>query len=168
VNCVLDLRDGQPALAASLDPAENESFDAWRDRAAAILRAYFCEFEPDPLASTLPILATADGAAVSRAAAAANLSERQYRRVFAHYYGVSPKLYQRAVRVDRMLRQLHDAPWEADHYDETPIAFADQPHATREFRSMTGLSPSEYVRSKRDGGLTLRSAPTADVEPPRF
>jgi len=167
VNVVLDLRDVQPALAEALEPTANETFDAWRTRAVSTLRAFFQEFEPDPLAPTLDILATGESGAVSRAAAAANLSARQYRRVFADLYGVAPKLYQRAVRVDRRIRQLHNMPWEADGYAETPIAFADQPHATREFRSLTGLSPGEYVRAKRQGGLTLRSVPTNDIEPPR-
>lgn len=166
VNVVLDLREMQPALAVALDPLANEAFEAWRTRAGSVVRAFFQEFEPDPLAPTLDILATGEGGAVSRAAAAANLSSRQYRRVFADFYGVAPKLYQRAVRVDRTLRQLHDRPWEADQYAETPIAYADQPHATREFRSMTGLSPGEYIRAKRHGGLTLRSVPTNDIAPP--
>lgn len=166
VNVVLDLRETQPALAEALDPSAGEAFDMWRARVERVLLAFFQDSEADPLASTLDILATADGGAVSRAAAAAHLSSRQYRRVFADLYGVAPKLYQRAVRVDRAIRQLHDMPWEADHYADTPIAFADQPHATREFRSMTGLSPGEYVRAKRDGGLTLRSAPTDDIAPP--
>lgn len=167
VDAVLDLRDVQPVLAEAIDPLAHESFDPWRARAASALRAFFLEFEPDPLASTLEILATVESGAVARAAAAAKLSSRQYRRVFADLYGVAPKLYQRAVRVDRTIRQLHDTPWEADRYAETPIAYADQPHATREFRSMTGLSPGEYIRAKRQGGLTLRSVPTNDIPPPR-
>ncbi|MBI3437991.1 MAG: helix-turn-helix transcriptional regulator [Proteobacteria bacterium] len=166
VNIVLDLRDVQPALAEALEPLAHEAFDTWRLRAEHVLLAFFQHSEPDPLASTLDILATADGSAVSRAAAAVHLSSRQYRRAFANLYGVAPKLYQRAVRVDRRIRQLHDTPWEADGYAETPIAYADQPHATREFRAMTGLSPGEYVREKRSGGLTLRSVPTDDVTPP--
>jgi len=166
VDAVLDLQDVQPLLAETLDPMADEPFDSWRTRAGAVLRGFFQEFEPDPVAPTLDLLATVESGAVSRAAAAAKLSSRQYRRVFADFYGVTPKLYQRAVRVDRTIRQLHDLPWEADLYAERPIAYADQPHATREFRSMTGLSPSEYVRAKRHGGLTLRSVPTADMAPP--
>lgn len=163
---VLDLREVQPKLAEALEPLDGERFEAWRTRAGTALRVFFQESDPDILAPTLDILATDESGAVSRAAAAANLSPRQYRRVFADLYGVAPKLYQRAVRVDRAIRQLHDLPWEADPHADTPIAFADQPHATREFRSMTGLTPREYVRAKRSGGLTLRSVPTNDVSPP--
>jgi AraC-like DNA-binding protein len=166
VDRVFDLEDVHPLLADALAPVADETFDAWHFRAAIVLREFFQEPDCDPLSGTLDILATGESGAVSRAAAAANLSSRQYRRVFADLYGVAPKLYQRAVRVDRAIRQLHSLPWEADPHAETPIAFADQPHATREFRSMTGLTPSEYVRAKRLGDLTLRSVPTNDVTPP--
>lgn len=166
VDVVLDLREVQPVLAEALEPLESETFEAWRTRAAIALLAFFQESDPDTLAPTLDILATDESGAVSRAAAAANLSSRQYRRVFADLYGVAPKLYQRAVRVDRAIRQFHSLPWEADPHAETPIAYADQSHGTREFRSMTGVTPSEYVRAKRPGGLTLRSVPTNDVAPP--
>jgi methylphosphotriester-DNA--protein-cysteine methyltransferase len=167
-NQVIDLASLHPHLARALDVLPDEAFDAWRERVTASLRAFFTSAgaATDPIAATLPILATAEANAVAQAAEHAGLSERQYRRVFAHYYGATPKLYQRAIRVDRMLRQLHQAPWEADAFLDTPIAYADQPHAIREFRSMTGLTPGEYVRAKRDGGATLRSAPTAEIAPP--
>lgn len=170
VDQVLDLSALHGELAAALDPQANAPFDAWRIDATKALLAFFetRPLAPDPIEPTLPILATAESKAVALAAAHAGLSERQYRRVFARSYGVSPKRYQRAVRVDRMIRQLHDAPWEHDAFHETPIAFADQPHAIREFRSVTGLTPSEYVRIKRRGGATLRSVPTTDVSPPDF
>jgi len=168
VDCVLDLREVQAMLAEALEPMKDEAFEAWRTRAATALHGFFQGYDPDMLAPTLDILATDDSGAVERAASAANLSPRQYRRVFADLYGVAPKLYQRAVRVDRAIRQLHNMPWETDPHAEIPIAFADQSHATREFRSMTGVTPSEYVRAKRFGGLTLRSVPTDDVAPPLY
>lgn len=168
LNEVHDLRALHPVLAEALDPAPDEAFDAWRIRAAAALGDFFSTrpLGPDPIALTLPILATAEANAVEHAAARAGFSERQYRRIFAQLYGVTPKLYQRAIRVDRMIRQLHEAPWESDAFADTPIAYADQPHAIREFRKLTGLTPGEYLRAKQDGGATLRSAPTTDVAPP--
>lgn len=168
IDAVFDLATMNPDLAAALDPIAHEPFDNWRTRAANALSYFFAERHapPDPIAPTLPILATAETNAVTLAAARAGLSERQYRRVFAQLYGVTPKLYQRAIRVDRMIRRLHDAPWEEDAFHETPIAFADQPHAIREFRSMTGITPGDYVRIKRLGGATLRSVPTNEIDPP--
>jgi AraC-like DNA-binding protein len=168
VNRAIDLADINADLAAALDPATDEPFEHWRARITSPLARLFSAAPIDPVAPTLDILATAESNAVATAAAHAGISERQYRRLFAHYYGVSPKLYQRAIRVDRMLRQLHETPWEADRYADTPIAYADQPHAIREFRALTGITPGDYVRIKRRGGATLRSAPTEDVEPPDF
>ncbi len=168
LNTVSDLAALHPDLAAALDPHPREPFDEWRMRATSALTDFFAtrQTQPDPIAESLHILATAEANAVALAASQAQLSERQYRRVFARFYGVSPKLYQRAIRVDRMIRQLHDTPWEADVFHDSPIAFADQPHSIREFRSMTGLTPGEYVRAKSRQGATLRSVPTTEISPP--
>jgi AraC-like DNA-binding protein len=156
-----------PALTA-LDADPDEPFDIWIARAAEILRAVFAArpMAADPLAASQPMLATGDGDAAARAAAACGLSERQHRRLFHRLHGAAPKAFQRLLRVDRMLRQLHDAPWEADAWAEAPLPFADQPHAIREFRALTGLTPRAYVRAKRSGDATLRSISGDPAAPP--
>lgn len=167
VDRVVDLRNMAPRLASALDPEPEESFASWRDRAVQVLRASFAgAARHDPLAEALPVLAVSEGDAVVRAAAAAGCSERHFRRLFKARYGLSPKHYQRALRVDRMIRRLHERPWEIDAFDAAPIPFADQPHAIREFRALTGLTPLEYVRLKRGGDATLRSVPAVGVMPP--
>ncbi len=103
------------------------------------------------------MLATESGDAVARAASLIGLSERHYRRRFRHWYGVAPKCYQRLLRVDRLLRQLHERPWDADEHGSNDPPFADQPHAIREFRHLTGLTPEAYRRAKRGGDATMRS-----------
>ena len=167
VNQVRPAAAVDPALAA-LEAAPDEPFHVWIARAADLLRAVFAArpVAPDPLAASLPILATGDGDAAARAAAACGLSERQHRRLFHRLHGVPPKGYQRLLRVDRMIRSLHDAPWEADAWADAPIAFADQPHAIREFRALTGLTPRAYVRAKRSGDATLRSVSGDPSAPP--
>lgn len=168
VNRAERLSDLAPALARALDVRDGEPFEAWTDRAAAILRDAFAARPrvDDPTAPSLPILAQEDGDAAARAAEACGLSPRQHRRVFHRLHGATPKAYQRLLRVDRMIRQLHDAPWEADAWSETPLPFADQPHAVREFRAATGLTPQAYRRAKRDGDATLRSVTLADAPAP--
>ena len=168
LNKVLPLSQFNPDLAAALDPLNGEKFDAWRARAAATLSDFFAAAATitDPAAPALALLATAETNAVARAADRCGLSARQFRRVFENFYGVSPKRYQRAVRVDRMLKQMHVAPWENDAFSDAPIGFADQPHAIREFRAMIGISPREYLRAKRATDKTLRSVPAHDVAPP--
>ena len=157
-----------PEEAPSVDAEPDEPFDVWIARAADILRAVFAvrPVAADPLTASLPILATGDGDASARAAAACGLSERQHRRLFHRLHGVPPKGYQRLLRVDRMIRRLHDTPWEADAWAEAPIPFADQPHAIREFRALTGLTPRAYVRAKRSGDATLRSVSGDPSAPP--
>lgn len=167
-NRVLPLADFDAGLASALAPLQDEAFDAWSARAASALAAFFSK-APAPahdLAPAMGVLATAERGAVEQAAALAGISPRQFRRLFVDRYGVSPKRYQRALRVDRMLRQLHPAPWEPDSHAGERIAFADQPHAIREFRAMTGLTPGDYARLKSGGERTLRSIAADEIAPP--
>lgn len=164
---VLPLAEVNALLAAALTPRPDDDLAAWLDRALPALRSAFAGApHHDPLWGALPILATAEAGAVGAAAAESGLSERQFRRLFHARYGATPKRYQRALRVDRMLRQLHPRPWETDPYLQHPIAFADQPHAIREFRALTGLTPTQYLRAKAQGDATLRSVTAPGVAPP--
>lgn len=154
-------------LARALTPNTDETFAAWRLRAENSLRAVFAGAAVrGPTHQALDILATCEGGAVALAASASGLSERQFRRTFLDAVGVSPKLYQRALRVDRMIRQSHVAPWETDSFGDVPIPFADQPHAIREFRAMTGIAPGDYLRAARAGARTLRSVRVDGIDPP--
>lgn len=167
LDCVFALGAFSPALAAALTPPRDEGFDMWRARAADVLRAYFSTPQMTiDLGAAVEVLATESSGAVAEAARLAGLSERQFRRVFAKLYGVAPKRYQRALRIDRMIRQLHPNPWEDDGRADRAIPFADQPHAIREFKAMTGLTPAEYVRRKSPGDRTLRSIIVNNVSPP--
>ena len=80
---------------------------------------------------------------VDRLAAELGVSERQLRRRFDASVGYGPKTLQRIVRLRHALR-LPDG-------DLARVAaeagFADQAHMTREFRRLTGASPSELVRA---------------------
>jgi len=165
---VVALRDCDATLADALAPSASDTFESWADRALAPLRHTFTR-QPqvhDPIQPTLDLLATAEQGAVALAAQAAGLSERQYRRVFRDLHGTTPKHYQRIVRVDRMLRELQTHPWEPDRHAAHAIAFADQPHGIREFRALTGLTPSRYAKAKRTGDATLRSVAAPGVRPP--
>jgi AraC-like DNA-binding protein len=115
----------------------------------------------------LHALATSGAGAIREAAALANVSERQFRRLFQERYGVPPKQYQRVLRVDRLLRQLHPAPWETDALSGIPLEFADQPHIIREFKALTGMTPSTYLRRKRDAeDRVVRSVAAEGILPP--
>lgn len=167
VGRIVDLEPLHPRLAGTLRPAAGEAFDDWVARASDVLGACFATARKGRDFSTaIDMLATSDGGAVARAAGAAGVSERQFRRIFHDAFGVSPKRYQRALRIDRMIRHLHPAAWEKDAHDGAPVPFADQPHAIREFRDMIGVTPADYAALKRRGDRTLRSLRVIGVEPP--
>lgn len=166
VDGVVDWRETARLLYATVLPGQ--SFTAWVARVTASLRHYFAGEARDAILweEALHVLATANGGAVCGAAAAAKLSERQFRRLFHERHGVSPKSYQRALRVDRLLRQVHPTPWEHDTAVED-IGFSDQPHVIREFRALTGLTPAAYVRAKvADNDRVLRSVSAPHIAVP--
>lgn len=167
VNSIIDLEQKNPAFARSIAPLPGELFEDWMARIEPALAAFAANLpKPESNEAVLRALATTSANAIERAAAAAGVSMRQFRRVFADSFGASPKAYQRAMRVDRMIRQLHPRPWETDIFADEPIPFADQPHAIREFRALTGMTPAAYRAAKRAGDRTLRSIPVEGVDPP--
>nr|WP_255487426.1 helix-turn-helix domain-containing protein [Oceanospirillum sediminis] len=74
------------------------------------------------------------------------VSFRQIERQFKHYIGVSPKYYQRILRVNRVLQQLRLSP----ESNLTEIAYqqgySDQAHMSREFKAFNHITPREYCR----------------------
>lgn len=159
VNRVQPLSQVQPDLAHAMDARADEAFEAWVERVGGHLRAWFAVHpsQADPTQAGLDRLAREEGDATAQAARACGLSTRHHRRVFRQLHGTTPKAYQRLLRVDRMIRRLHDSPWECDDWSEAPLPFSDQPHAVREFRAATGMTPEAYRRAKRNGDATLRS-----------
>lgn len=150
--------------------APGEEFETWVERMTRALREHFRHFKRNAIDwdAALHVLATSAGGAIREAAEPTGLSERQFRRLFRERYGVPPKQYQRVLRVDRLLRQLHPAPWEPDTLSQHPIAFADQPHIIREFKALTGMTPATYVRRKIEANdRVLRSVTARDIAPPR-
>lgn len=164
---IVDFADVDPEGAAALAPRVGDTPACWRERARRWLEARLQDRpEEDPLEPALTLLSTGDGDVVAQAARACGLSERQFRRTFSAWQGCAPKTWQRIARVDRMLRALHSSPWEHDPHAPFPIAFADQPHAIREFRMLTGVTPRAYREAKRAGDATLRSLREPGIAPP--
>jgi AraC-like DNA-binding protein len=144
------------------------SFEARAAAAFDLLRGLLpAQAKSSRIVDALKAIAEEEHCSISGAAARLDLSERQFRRLFHEQYGVAPKLYQRALRLDRALRSLHPRPWEAHHAHES-IDYADQSHMIREFLSLTGLTPQAYVRNKRQhGDQLLRSVVVEGIAPPR-
>lgn len=84
------------------------------------------------------------GGSVSRAAEASGFSHRHFLVRFREEVGLAPKAYGRVLRLQRVLQRLTRepaAPWVDVALD---AGFADQAHLARDFRELTGLTPSAY------------------------
>lgn len=87
--------------------------------------------------------------AIAAQAAAAGLSSRHFRRCFEREWGVSPKIWQRLLRVNALAIALHPAPWDEPTHHEPALLFVDQSHMIREFKAMTGFTPRAYREAMR-------------------
>jgi AraC-like DNA-binding protein len=75
----------------------------------------------------------------------AGISPRQLERAFRQQMGVSPKLYQRIVRMNALNARM------AAQHSLTQLAyeggFSDQAHMNREFRQFAGLTPRQFLKA---------------------
>lgn len=81
---------------------------------------------------------------------AVGLSRRQLERLFAANVGVSPKMTCRVARFRAAQRHLLDRPDTSLARTAFAFGYADQPHFTREFTELAGLSPNAYRRQYLD------------------
>jgi AraC-like DNA-binding protein len=166
---VVDLADVRPDIASELAAivAKGAAAEWICETTALVLRLVNASLRgANELDRSLPHLIQDQGDAVKRASQAAGVGDRQYRRLFQSRYGFSPRLYRRVLRIDRLMRRLHPAPWESDGH-APDLNFADQAHMIREFKALTGVTPGEYVRSKcAHGDATIRSVIAKNVAPP--
>jgi AraC-like DNA-binding protein len=96
------------------------------------------------------------GQAIGKVTDQIGLSKRRFIQVFADQVGLTPKLFCRVQRFQRVLRQIsgpgpgfHGADREMDW---TQIALAcgyfDQAHFNHDFRAFSGINPSTYVAKR--------------------
>lgn len=84
-----------------------------------------------------------DGRSVEAAAGMAGLSRRQFGRRFGEVVGLSPRDWLRLRRFNRLLARLHGS--DAPLADVAAAAgYADQPHMSRDFADVAGMSPGAY------------------------
>ena len=74
------------------------------------------------------------------------MSRRHFSCCFRRHIGLTPKRYWRIQRFQRVIRRLHDAT-EVNWVDVALAAgYFDQAHFIRDFRTISGLSPTQYWR----------------------
>jgi AraC-like DNA-binding protein len=76
----------------------------------------------------------------------AEVSAKRLIHLFAEQVGMTPKLYLRVSRFQRVLARVYAAP-SVDWMEEVERhGYYDQPHFIREFREFSGFTPTEYFR----------------------
>jgi transcriptional regulator GlxA family with amidase domain len=89
-------------------------------------------------------------APVRSVAATLGLSERQLERIFQDRVGIGPKLFARVARLERALSLL-DAPVRGQAALAVAAGYADEPHLIRDFRALTGVTPTDLARERHVG-----------------
>lgn len=77
---------------------------------------------------------------------------RTMHRQFVAACGYSPKHFQRIMRIQEAIRLANQSPLKRLADLAIAAGFADQPHMTREFRHITGFTPSSYFASRPSPG----------------
>lgn len=100
----------------------------------------------------------ADGAAVSEVAEALGITTRSLGRHCAAVFGYGPAVLRRVLRFRRAVGLLDGglAPAEV----AARAGYADQPHLSREVRSLAGLSPGQLVPGRPEPDLPGRYRPS--------
>lgn len=82
---------------------------------------------------------------IARLADAACLSTKQFNRIFSEYIGASPKEFSRTIRFQRALHILETRPQTSLTSLAYESGFFDQSHMIKEFKRLSGYTPSEYL-----------------------
>jgi AraC-like DNA-binding protein len=92
------------------------------------------------------MLAAEPAGDVADVSAALGWNARRLHREFTAACGYGPKTMQRILRIQHVMRTAHRARQPLRLSDMAASGgFADQAHMTREFRSITGLTPTHYL-----------------------
>lgn len=92
---------------------------------------------------------------VGQLAQRAGVNERTLRQQFQAALGVSPKRMLRIARLNRAMRALNPLGWGDPEITDVRLEFFDDAHFHNEFRSLTGMTPREFQRRKRESGGAL-------------
>lgn len=113
--------------------------------------AWVRSIEPNPRTEHAVRLLTTHP--VDDAAGAIGLTSRQLRRMLVAEVGLTPKVLQRVLRMQRFLAAADQLGGLATAAADA--GYADQSHMTREVRSLAGLTPTRLLRER---GLPVESA----------
>lgn len=162
-DCIVEMATLDPAfskrfLAAATRPAIEESVAAlWTWLEDRLLPSRIDERIENAIAR----LEACNGhGPVTPIIAASGMSRRSFQSAFKEQVGLSAKEFARILRLQATIRMLDDG---ARPVAELAVdrGFADQAHATREVRRVTGTTPArlrDALRRDRDGDSSIRLA----------
>lgn len=73
------------------------------------------------------------------------LSTKQFQRIFSEYVGSNPKEFSRTIRFQKALYTLETKPQISLTTLAYDCGYFDQSHMIKEFKSLSGYTPSEYL-----------------------
>ncbi len=79
-----------------------------------------------------------------------NLSLRQLERRFKAQVGMTPKYYQRLMRIRAAIAAIRQNPMVSLADLAVESGYSDQAHMTREFRQLAKMTPKQYQKTKTD------------------
>jgi AraC-like DNA-binding protein len=89
---------------------------------------------------------------VRQAVRASGYSHRRFIALFRRAVGLTPKLYCRVLRFQKVLKRVAADLYETGGAEWADLAidvgYSDQPHFTREFREFAGVTPERYRKIK--------------------
>lgn len=110
------------------------------------------------------IASTAGGIEVGVLAQRLGVGRRRLGRLFARHVGASPKQLCRTVRMQRVLHALGTRDRDPDWIEiALECGFFDQSHLVREFRELTGTTPTRWIGERHAGRAPTR--PPASSHP---
>lgn len=143
---------------SALSPGEPQGLDAlW-----GLLDQYIAKVKLDQrVEAALEMLSEHDGdLAIAEVVSALGVSERTFQALFLGAVDLNAKTYARILRVQALIRSLDQESAAVSHLAANR-GYADQSHATRETRRITGQTPvalREAMRQDRAGESSLRMA----------
>lgn len=96
--------------------------------------------------SAINVLKTQPEKPIARLCEECGISPRQLERLFNKFVGTSPKSFQRIQRFSSIIRQLENIKGKNLTWISIENDFYDQSHFLKEFKTMAGESPSEYIK----------------------
>ncbi|HEX6883922.1 MAG TPA: AraC family transcriptional regulator [Planctomycetota bacterium] len=133
---------GGAAREAEERLAEARSPEAGLEVLEGLLLARLARLRPNPPLVAEALAAFARGASVAEAVRASGRSHRSFVELFRRAVGLAPKVHCRVQRLQRVLAR----PRGSLGVLALAAGYSDQAHLTREFRALTGLTPSEHRR----------------------